>query len=97
MAHENLPGYFTNYLIANYPERLNRFNYHLSLDTTAYYYGCASGHNIQYPAIVSVKQVTNHSPGLYASQNRQGEGDHSRFPGQQLRLRHRQGLQRRWR
>lgn len=66
MAHENLPGYFTNYLIANYPERLNRFNYHLSLDTTAYYYGCASGHNIQYPAIVSVKQVTNHSPGLYA-------------------------------
>ena len=66
MAHKNLPGYFTNYLIANYPERLNRFNYHLSMDTTANYSGYSSGYNVQYPSILSIKQVTNHPPGLYA-------------------------------
>lgn len=66
MAHKSSTNNFTNYLITNHPERLNRFNYHLSMDTTAYYYGCSSGYNIQYPAIVSVKQVTGKTPGLYA-------------------------------
>jgi hypothetical protein len=66
MAHKSSTFDFTNYLIANHPERLNRFNYHLSLNTTVYYSGCSSGYNVQYPAIVSVKQVTNQSPELYA-------------------------------
>lgn len=66
MAHKCSTYDFTNYLIANYPERLNRFNYHLSMDTMANYSGCSNGYNALYPAIVSVKQITNHPPGLYA-------------------------------
>ena len=56
MAHQKHFIPFTNYLLNNFPERLNRFNYHLSLDTTAYYSGISSGYNSQYHSIVSVKQ-----------------------------------------
>ena len=56
MAYKKSTSDFTNYLLANYPERLNKFNYHLSLDTTANYSGCSNGYGVPYPAIVSVKQ-----------------------------------------
>ena len=65
MAHQNHFIPFTNYLLNNFPERLNRFNYHLTLDTTAYYSGISTGYNTSYQSIVSVKQNKT-SQHLYA-------------------------------
>ena len=56
MAHKKTPYEYTAYLLENYPERLLRFNYHMSLDTTANYLGYSSGYNYIYQAIASVKQ-----------------------------------------
>ena len=65
MAHQKTPWPLTNYLLNNHPERLNRFNYHLTLDTTAYYSGTSTGYNTSYQSIVSVKQNKT-SQHLYA-------------------------------
>ena len=66
MAHNYYTFQFTNYLLSNHPERLNRFNYHLSLDTTQVWSGVSSGYDAQYPSIVTIKQCENREVDLYA-------------------------------
>ena len=60
MAYKTTPSAFVSYLSDHYPERLNNFTYHLSIDTAANYSGMSSGYNTQYPAIVSVHQHKYH-------------------------------------
>jgi hypothetical protein len=63
MAYKKTPSPFAEFLLAHYPERLNHFNYHLSIDSAANYSGYSSGYDYQYPSIVSVHQ--NNSQSLY--------------------------------
>ncbi len=64
MALKTYPAPFVEYLLTHHPDRLNHFTYHLSIDTTAYWWGYSSGYNSDYPSVVSVRQHTYKS--LYA-------------------------------
>lgn len=56
LAFDTTIAPFTNYLIENYPERLNHFNYHLSIDSVAARSGCATDVENTHPTIISVHQ-----------------------------------------
>ena len=67
MAYKIYPSDFEAYLSEHFPERLNHFNYHLSIDTAAYFSGRSSGYNAQNPSIVSVHQHKYHQTYGFAS------------------------------
>ncbi|HOS16478.1 MAG TPA: hypothetical protein PKX15_05670, partial [Bacteroidales bacterium] len=52
---------FQNYLIAEYPERLNNFSYHLGLDVTQGYSGRSNGVRATYPTILTIKQISGNT------------------------------------
>jgi hypothetical protein len=56
LCYDDNSSRLTAYLIANYPERMDKFNYHLTINTTASYSGISSGYNATYHSICSVKQ-----------------------------------------
>ncbi len=56
LAYDTTTGPFISYLASNFPERLNNFSYHLSIDSLAARSGCSNGYNNPYPTIVSVHQ-----------------------------------------
>ncbi len=64
MAYDTTKESFINYLSDNFPERLNNINYHLSIDTTASFFGHSTGFNTSFPTIVSAYQ--NRPQNLYA-------------------------------